>query len=136
MLPLLVPLISNVLDKIFPDETKATEAKLKVMELAQNGELAKLEHETKLAVGQMEVNKEEAKGNAWQSGWRPAVGWVCATGLAYSFVIKPLLPALLFMSGVYIDPLPVLDNAELMTLLFGLLGLGAYRTVEKVKNAN
>lgn len=34
---------SNLLDKIFPDKTEAAKAKLALQELAQNGELAKLQ---------------------------------------------------------------------------------------------
>ena len=39
MWPTLIPLLGSVLDKIFPDANAAADAKLKLMELAQKGEL-------------------------------------------------------------------------------------------------
>ena len=39
MMNLLVPIIGTLLDKIIPDPKMAAEAKFKIIELAQNGEL-------------------------------------------------------------------------------------------------
>jgi hypothetical protein len=36
-----------------------------------------------LAIAQLAVNKEEAKGNWFQSSWRPATAWICVIGMAY-----------------------------------------------------
>jgi hypothetical protein len=60
MWPTLIPLIGTLLDKVFPDPKAADEAKLKLMEMAQNGELAQLNADLQLATGQIEVNKTEA----------------------------------------------------------------------------
>jgi hypothetical protein len=73
------------------------------------------------------INVENAKsGSFWQSGWRPAVAWVCTLALIYNFIAAPLIM-------IYYPELPKLDVGELITLLFGLLGLGTLRTVEKLK---
>jgi Holin of 3TMs, for gene-transfer release len=56
----LIPVIGTVLEKVLPDPQASADAKIKLMELAQKGELAVLDAETKLALGQLEVNKVEA----------------------------------------------------------------------------
>ena len=129
----LFDLAGKVFDKIFPNPAQAAEAKLKLFEMQQKGELAVLEAETKLAMGQLDINKVEAASDSFfKSGWRPAVGWTCVFGLSYQFVFHPFAVFFLHLNEVK-ALLPTLDLNTLMTLLFGLLGLGAYRTVEKVK---
>lgn len=124
----------KIIDKIIPDPAAKAEAKLKVLELQQNGELKALELETQLALGQLEVNKVEAGSDSlFKSGWRPAVGWVCVAGLATQFLLAPLLPWLVGLIDSSVAPIPSLDLSELLTLLFGMLGLGAMRTTEKLK---
>lgn len=78
----LIPVLGSIVDKLIPDPKLAAEAKLKAIELAQNGELAKLDAELKLSLGQIEVNKVEAGTDLFRGGWRPFVGWVSALGLA------------------------------------------------------
>lgn len=133
MWPTLLPLLGNLMDKLFPNPQAAADAKLKLMELAQAGELAQLDADTKLAVGQMGVNQVEAASSSmFVAGWRPFVGWVCGGALAFKFVIAPLLA---FGFAAYGHPvaLPVLDFSEMSTILLGMLGLGALRTAEKIK---
>ena len=48
LLQTLLPLAGKLLDKIIPDPTQKAEAQLKLAELAQNGELAKIANETEL----------------------------------------------------------------------------------------
>lgn len=133
MWPALIPVLGSLMDKLFPDPAAAAEAKLKVMEMAQRGDLAQLDADLKLATGQQEVNKVEAANNSlFVSGWRPAVGWCCAAAFAYKFVLAPALAFLLAALGHPIS-LPVLDFTEMSTVLLGMLGLGGLRTVEKIK---
>jgi hypothetical protein len=127
-----IPVIGKILDRVLPDKAATEAAKLKVMELAQNGELAVLAAETELAKAQVDVNKQEAAStNLFVSGWRPFVGWVCGLGLASQFVVAPLFT---WGSGLVGHPttFPALDLSTLLTLLFGMLGLGALRTTEKI----
>lgn len=133
MWQLVIPAITQVLDKIIPDPQAAAEAKLKALELAQKGDLAALDAELRLALGQLEVNKAEAATDMFRGGWRPAVGWVCVVGLAYQFVLQPLLPWLVALFGAQVPPLPAIDNETLMVLLMGMLGMGGLRTIERVK---
>ena len=128
----LLPIIGQVLGKVLPDPAEAAEAKIRLAELVQRGELAFLDADVKVALGQMEINKEEAKsGSLFVAGWRPAVGWICAVALSYQFVVRPLLA---WYSLIVTIPVPPeLDVATLMTLLFGMLGMGGMRMYEKGK---
>jgi len=133
MWPTLIPLLGNILDKFFPDPAAANDAKLKLMQMAQNGELAQLDADLKLATGQMEVNKVEAASTSlFVAGWRPAIGWICGAAFAFKFVVGPSAVVLMAMAGHPIT-LPEFDFTEMSTILLGMLGLGGLRTVEKVK---
>ena len=125
-----IPLIGKVLDRVFPDPEKANEAKLRVLELTQQGELAELDADVRLALGQMEINKEEAKSPHWfVAGWRPFVGWVCGLALFWNFMMYPTV----VWFGVTAPPL---DVAQLMIVLGGMLGLGTMRSWDKSKNVD
>lgn len=69
----------------------------------------------------------------FRGGWRPAVGWVCVSGLVYQFLPQPLLPWFVSPTGSDVPPLPPIDGDALLVLLTGILGLGGLRTVERVK---
>ena len=129
----LIPVIGTVLEKVLPDPQASAEAKIKLMELAQKGELAVLDAETKMALGQIEVNKVEAGTDMFRGGWRPATGWACVFGLVYQFLLQPVLPWLVAAFGGSVPPLPPIDNETLMVLLTGMLGLGGLRTFERIK---
>ena len=132
MLNLLIPVIGTLLDKVLPDPKMAAEAKFKIIELAQKGELANLDADVKLAIAQTEVNKVEASTDTFRGGWRPFIGWICGLGLGIQFIISPLFTWVSLLLG-YNVIFPILDSEVLMTLLFGMLGLGTLRTTEKLK---
>lgn len=89
--------------------------------------------------GQLDTNKQEAASTSmFVAGWRPFIGWICGVGLGTQFIVNPLftwISALSTKTHVPI-PFPTLDLGTLMTLLFGMLGLGAMRTYEKTNNAS
>ena len=120
MLEKLIDPISNILDKFVADK-----------DLKQ-----KLEHELKTElhranVAQIEVNKEEAKHRTvFVAGWRPFTGWVCATALAYHFILEPVIVFILALYNIQLT-LPQFDMGSLLTVLMGMLGLGGLRTYEK-----
>lgn len=85
-------------------------------------------------VAQTEVNKIEAANDSiFVSGWRPFIGWVCGVAMAYKFILQPMIVFFVLISGSSFDPtiLPVLDWAEMSTVLLGMLGLGTMRSFEK-----
>ena len=126
----LIPIVGKVLDNIFPDPKAAGEAKIKLMEMAQAGQLAALDADVKIALGQIDVNKAEAaSGDKYASRWRPTIGYICAAGLAYNFLLYPLLTWLtVFYPNINVPPL--LAN-NLMELVVAMLGLAGFRTYEK-----
>ena len=128
-----IPVLDSILgigeklvDKLIPDPKQKAEALLKLKELEQSGDLA-------VIAGQVEINKiEAASGLTFISGWRPAVGWVCAVALAFQLVASPILSWVSTLAGHPVVP-PVLNVELLTTLLVGMLGLGGMRTVEKLQ---
>ena len=84
----------------------------------------------------LNFNKIEAKGNWFQSSWRPLVGWVCAIAFAWHFVIQSLLVFAFTYAGAEVPDLPEFDMSALLTVLGGLLGLGSLRTFEKTRGIN
>lgn len=129
----IIPIIGTVIDKVLPDPAVAAEAKLRALEMAQRGELATLDADVRLALGQMDINRVEAGTDKFRGGWRPAAGWVCVLGLGYSFLLRPLLPWAVQVAGGPDLALPAIDTMELLVLLGGMLGLGGYRTAEKLR---
>lgn len=132
MWTLLLPIVGNVIDKIFPDAAEREKAKYELFKLQQEGGLKALDAEMQLALAQIKVNDTEAgSGDNYSRRWRPSAGWVCVCGLAYQFLIQPLLPWFMHVLGVSAPPLPSIDNDTLMILLTGMLGLGGLRSFDK-----
>lgn len=115
-------------------EVETEEGRLKVLDMAHQIELAALEADRHSQMAQIQLNQiEAASPNLFKSGWRPAVGWTCVAALCYQFLLRPIVPWIVGLFNATIDPMPVLDMGSLMTILLGMLGLGGYRTFEKVK---
>lgn len=126
-LELIVGPLFKVIDKIIPDPQAKAQMQLELIRLQQSGELAQM-------TGQMEINKVEAASpDLFRGGWRPFIGWICGAGLLYQFLLRPLLGWLSSINGWPVPP--PLEMDTLLTLLLGMLGLGAYRTAEKIKGA-
>jgi hypothetical protein len=124
--------LAGIVEKIIPDPQAAAEAKLRLFEMTQKGELAFLESETRLAAGQLEINKAEASSGPFRGGWRPFIGWTCGVAFAFNFVGVPLLG---WVSGIYGFPVPpALDLTEMTPVLLGMLGLGGLRSWERINN--
>ncbi len=82
---------------------------------------------------QLEINKTEAGHRTiFVAGWRPFVGWICATALALMYLVFPIADWGLQLAGREMA-LPELSEKDIMGILIPLLGLGAYRTYEKAK---
>lgn len=121
-----INIIGNVLDRTITDKNAVARANEEIQKAlltsALNGELA-----------QLEINKIEAGSSSrWVSGWRPFIGWVCGCALAFEYLIAPILMWIAASWGYTIPPPPPLDKV-LWELMFGLLGFGTMRTVEKIK---
>lgn len=113
-------LATSVINKIWPDKSEQEKQQLAAA--------------VTLVQGQLDVNKEEAKSpNLFVSGWRPFIGWICGASLGYTYLGYPIL---LWATSIWAPTIhvPMLGNNEMLyELLFGMLGMGALRTFEKVK---
>ena len=121
-------LIKTGLEKWLPDASIREQAAMQIA--------AQVHAQT---MAQIEVNKVEATSQSlFVAGWRPFVGWCCGASYAYTFVLQPFLIFILTAAQVKVDiaQLPVLDMGELGVVLFGMLGLGAMRSWEKVRGGN
>ena len=129
----LLPTISGLLDKLIPDPEARAKAQLDLLKLQQDGAFKELDAQLQINLAQAEINKVEAASqNGFQAGWRPLAGYMCVAGLGYEFLLRPLLPWAITVSGVEAPPLPSLDGV-LFELVFGLLGLGTLRTADRWK---
>ena len=126
----------GLIDRLFPDPAAKAAAQLELLKMQQAGELAQLAAETDLAKLQIQTNIEEAKStNWWVAGWRPAIGWVCGAGLAYAALVEPFARFAAKVWFGYTGDFPVIDTDLTLQILMGILGLGAMRSVEKIKGA-
>ena len=83
---------------------------------------------------QMQVNLAEAKSESiFVAGWRPFVGWICGLSLFYASVFEPLISWCAKVFWGYAGTFPTLNTDVTMQVLFGMLGLGVMRTVDKIK---
>ena len=104
--------VADVVDKFVetPDEKAAFQTVM-----------AKMAQQPGLA--QVELNKiGAAHRSIFVAGWRPAVGWVCAIGLAFAFLVNPILQWTVGEAG------PELPLDIMMELVIGMLGLAVLRT--------
>ena len=111
--------VTGLLDQFIEDKDQKARLAHELSTMADN-------HAQAIAMAQIEVNKQDAKGNWFQSSWRPATGWVCVLGFMVNFLISPLC------AGFGID-IPQADTATMLPVLMGMLGLGSMRSFEKVK---
>jgi|TARA_R110000796_G_scaffold214551_2_gene330498 hypothetical protein len=126
----------SLIEKIWPDPVKQSQEIRKLQELHQKGDLAVLNAEVQLLLGQINVNATEASHKSiFVAGWRPFVGWVCGFGLLYASVIEPLMRFIATVND-YTGTFPVLDTTITMQVLLGMLGLGLMRTKEKEKGTH
>jgi hypothetical protein len=129
MINALIGPVMGLLDKIIPDPAEKARLAHEIATLAE-----RQAHE--IAKSQIEVNRTEAASSSmFVAGWRPAVGWICAAGLGFNFICVPLGNFALSISGSVIA-IPSLDVSEMMPVLMGMLGLGAFRTFEKTRGVS
>jgi|TARA_B110000285_G_scaffold101643_1_gene115660 hypothetical protein len=115
----LIKPVSDILDKFIADAD--TKQKL-AHEIATMSE----RHVHEIAKEQIEVNKLDAKGDWFQSNWRPATAWICVCGFAVNFLISPLAAPF----GIIV---PQADTSTMLPVLMGMLGLGGMRSYERIK---
>ena len=115
-----IDLASNIVNKLWPDKSEQEKQQLAAA--------------LQIVQGQLDTNKAEASSSSvFIGGWRPFIGWTCGAALAYTYVGYPVLVWACTLWAHGVTP-PVLGNNQMLyELLFGMLGMGALRTFEKVK---
>jgi len=114
--------VGAIVDELFTSDEERLDKEEALLRLAQRPALV-----------QAEVNKIEAQHRSvFVAGWRPFVGWVCGAALAYSFILRDLISWALVAAKVDVEAPPELAMEHLLTVLLALLGLGGYRTFEKI----
>ena len=111
--------VTGLLDKFIPDADTKNQLAHEIATMSEK-------HCQQIALQQIEVLKLDAKGNWFQSSWRPLAGYTCVLGLMVNFLVAPIAAGF----GVVI---PQADAGVMMPLLLGMLGLGGARSYERVK---
>lgn len=109
--------VSKIIEKAVPDIDLQRKLAQELATLAE-----KQAHEQALA--QIKVLQEDAKGNWFQSSWRPLIGWICGISLGVNYLVSPICAGF----GIII---PQADMNVMMPLLFGMLGIAGMRSYDK-----
>jgi hypothetical protein len=118
----LVPKLIDVLSPLIPDPAAREKALQSLLGLLQESDQQ-----------QMAVNRQEAAHpSLLVAGWRPAIGWICAAALGFEYLVSPIGQWIGFVIGHPVPKPPSLSE-HLWELLMGMLGLGALRSLEKIK---
>jgi len=111
--------VTGLLDKVIEDKDQKAQLAHELATMADT-------HAQQALLAQLEINKQDAKGNWFQSSWRPATAWVCVLGFLVNFLIAPL-------AAPFNIEIPQADTSVMLPVLMGMLGLGGLRTLERVK---
>jgi hypothetical protein len=113
---------TKLIGKFVRDKDKAAQLSHDIATMAEK-------HAQELALAQIKLNTEEAKGNWFQSSWRPLCGWICALSLGINFMVAPICAGF----GITV---PQADMSIMMPLLLGMLGIGGLRSLDKIKKVD
>ncbi len=131
--------IIGIINKLIPDKAAAAAATAQLQQMAMQGQLAdELAQLQATTVNQTDINKVEAANpSLFVAGPRPGILWICALALGYQYLIRPLWTGIAIVAGHPIPTpgLPGLDD-NLYQLMWGMLGLGAMRSFDKLKGVD
>ena len=120
-------LVGSVIDRIFPDKTKAAEAKAALAEAQLQGNLKTIDDQFQVQLEQIKANAAaEAKPGM---SFRDGAGWVCVVGFTITILKAPIEWAC-SLAGHPVS-LPSVDTSTITTMLFALLGLGGMHSYDK-----
>ena len=117
MIDLLVGPITGLLDKFIEDKDQKAQLAHDLATMSQR-------HTQEQILAQLEIAKQDAKGNWFQSSWRPLIGWICGLSLGINYMISPIAAGF----GITITQA---DMSVMMPLLFGMLGIAGMRSYDK-----
>ena len=133
MIPIpIIDAVFKVVDKLIPDPQAKAAAQLELLKMNQAGEFKQIDADLQVMLAQAKVNEAEANSaGVFKGGWRPAGGWVGVSGMAWTYVVSPLLGWLSTAKGWPVPP--SIDTFDLMIMLGGMLGFGGMRSFERIK---
>lgn len=114
--------VSSIIDKVIPDKDQAAKLAHEVATMADK-------HSQELALAQLEILKNDAKGNWFQSSWRPLIGWIGGISLGINYMVAPIAMGFGFS-------IPQADMSVMMPLLLGMLGMGGMRSFDKLNKTD
>ena len=123
--PLVGPIVNKFVDRI-PDPNERARAK-------EDLEREIVGAANQAAIAQARVNEvEAAHKSVFVAGWRPFIGWVCGTGIAWAFLVQPVAS---WAAAIWYPEaaLPDIETLPLFELVMAMLGMGGLRTVEKMR---
>ena len=124
----LISPVTDILGEVIVDKDKKNEINYKIQELIDKAD--QRYHEQML--GQIEVNKQEAQhASIFVAGWRPAIGWISAAGIGYTFVLAPFIEFVARAVFSYNGVMPMPDTGQLMALVTAMLGVAGLRSYDK-----
>ncbi len=127
IIPQLLPIIADVLGKTITD----TNEKNRLVGDLQN---AFIEKASSIEIETIKTNQIEAGHRSiWVAGWRPAIGWSLALGIFWLLVGFPIASWIIAVQGLDVV-LPELPTDILFELTMAMLGMGAIRSFDKLKN--
>lgn len=117
--------VKDLVSEVVVDKDKRDQVNLELTRIQDQAQ-ARLDAQIQ---AQIEVNKIEAGSDSlFVAGWRPAIGWVGASALAYSFIIGPFL-------GIWFK-VPDLQYDSLLQIVLAMLGVSSMKTYERVKGVS
>ena len=117
--------VKDLLSEVVVDKDKRDQVNLELTRIQDQAQ-ARLDAQIQ---AQIEVNKVEAQSDSvFVAGWRPAIGWVGAAALAYSFILGPFL-------GIWFK-VPDLQYDSLLQIVLAMLGVSGMKTYERVKGVS
>jgi len=126
LIPLLTSVLPSILDKVIPDKNAAAKAQAEILDKVTD-------MAAKSDAAQADINKAEAaSSDPFTSRARPFILWVCGAAFAWQYVAAPVAMWIGFIVGHPLPKPPTFDSG-VWELMFGMLGLGAFRTYEKVR---
>jgi hypothetical protein len=123
----------KIIDKFIPDPQEKLKAQQVLQDMQHSELMAFLEADKAAVQAQVDTNKIEAtSASLFVSGWRPFVGWTCGAAFCMNVVVIPAINVVLIAKGLP-EVHVALDTALIASTLFGMLGIGGFRTIEKIK---
>lgn len=117
-------------------ELRKLDTELKLQIQRDKSDIQKLELELAKIQGQVILEDSKSK-DRFRTYWRPTLAWMAVAGLGTAIFLKPIIMVLAMLLGADLQQtlqwIPQFDTGLLMSLIIPLLGLGAYRSYEKVR---